>query len=352
MQFYIEADHGTSIHGWLASDNPSDVPTVRVLIPNRDPIDIEASEMRIDIREAGLHGTGLVGFVIHGDHIEDLIELKDFEIVDAHSGIQVYRRTIAVKHLRQKFFCLDVSLMPQNKMYKNINLNFAMNYNFIEKYAFDTMTCLINRSFSPSVVLTGRPYLARYISHLKNSNFFTSALIADPIEELAERLLFIRLLGNSNAAHLTSTFTTGVEALVPFANSLNLDDEKAMNLAFRRASDEVKAALTSPMVRAIGCQPGEEPEHRHLSQALDNLSILDAVGSKSRFQDYRALLSGLLERDILGESYSGVSQAVQDLALRLSNISSVNNLLELDLAFYSYVDDAIDAGLNSDLEQL
>ena len=350
MQFYVDADTGDTIGGWLAPDNPSLIPRIRILIPGRDDIEIETAMIRPDIKDAGLHSTGQVGFYIDATIVPGLMTQRDIEIIDAASGIQIYRRNDPERYVQAKVVYADVSLMPQNRVYKTLNSKFAMSYNFIEKHAFDTMACLINAGYIKSTVLTGRPYLSRYVGHFKNKDFFTAVLVGHPIEELAERLLFIQLLGKSNAAHLLPTFTTGVEALVDFAAGLDLEDDKALNLAFRSVNDGVRSALTNPMVRVMGCQPGEEPDRRHLGLALDNLSSVDAVGLRSRFGEFKAILAGLLGADILGDGGIEISPAVDALADRLSRIGAVNNLVEYDLVLHSYVEDAIDTADNPEGE--
>ncbi|MBY0611626.1 MAG: hypothetical protein K2P80_05535 [Beijerinckiaceae bacterium] len=348
MQFYIDIDEGSFIAGWLAPDNPGIIPKVKVVCPDREELIIEASVIRADIKDAGLHNTGQVGFQVDTSLVPDLANQPDIEILDAATDIQIYHRNDTDRHVQTKLVYFDASLMPQNKIYRTLNSRFAMNYNFVERHAFDTMACLINAGYMQSVILTGRPYLSRYIGHFKNKGFFTSVLVSHPIEELAERILFIQLLGKSNAAHLLPTFMTGFEALTDFAINLDIENEKALNTAFRSAKPEVKAALSNPMVRIMGCQPGEEPERRHLGLALDNLSTVDAVGMRERFSEFKGLLAGLLGADVLGEHMMAVSPAVTDLADRLAGIGAVSNLLEYDLVLHSYVEDAIENALTEE----
>ena len=349
MHFHIDIDAGDQISGWMAPDNPSHIPVIRVIVPGRETVESEASVMRPDIREAGLHMTGQVGFIVNDDLVPSLADQKEIEILDAATNIQIYRRNDPEHHIQNKMVYINASLMPQNKIYRLLNSRFAMNYNFVERHAFDTMACFINSVYIKSVVLTGRPYLSRYIGHFKNKGFFTSVLIGHPLDELAERLMFIQMIGNSQAAHLLPTFTIGFEPLVDFAMSLNFDDRKSMNSAFRTAKPEIRKALSNPLVRVLGCQPGEEPEGRHLGPALDNLSSVDAVGLREQFGEFKNLLNGLMGADVLGDSTVEVSPAVSSLADTLADIGTVNNLLEFDLVLHSYVEDAIHEALQEEI---
>ena len=345
MRFYVDSDAGSSIEGWLAPDNPGVTPLIRISVPGVDVIEISCSRIRHDIKDAGLHGSGQVGFFLDDSIVPDITNQSELEIVDAATGILIYRRNDISRHIQRKVVYVDSSIMPQNKVLRRLNSAFAMNYNFVEQYPFDTMACLINSIYMQSLVLTGRPYLARYAPHFKDSGFFTSVILNHPLEELAERILFIQLLGKSDAAHLLPTFTIGIEALVPFIQSLDLENDKALALAFKGVKDDARAALSNPMTRIMGCNAGEEAERRHLNLALDNLSAIDIVGLRSQFKTFRDILSVLLGGDIVGDGYIGISSTVEALASRLSRIGSVKNLLEFDLALYSYAEDAVQEGL-------
>ena len=344
MQFFVDADHGSWIDGWLAPDNPGVEPRVRIIVPGREDVVVEANVMRADVVEVGLHGSGRVGFIIDDTIVEDLAQQSDVKIVDFDSGVPIFRRNVPDLYLQKKLFYVDPSLMPQNSIYKSINANFCLQYNFVEKFAFDTMSCLINREHSASIVLTGRPYLSRYAAHFKNKGFFTAAVFGDPLEELAERLLFVQLLSKSSASHLLPNFVTGVEALVDFVADLNLNDDKALAAAFRSSSEKVRTAISNPITKVMGGNPNEDVERRHVGIALDNLSSIDVVGLKSRFDDFRTILAGRLGADVLSD-YAGVSAAVDDLTNRMARIPIVKNFLELDLALYSYAEEAVETGL-------
>ena len=122
---------------------------------------------------------------------------------------------------------------------------------------------------------------------------------------------------------------------------LPLEDPKGLLAKFRLATDAERDALVSPMTRTFGCNPGETPERRHVSAALENLASMDLVGVRSRFHDFSALLAGLLGHDLTGDYEPVIHPAVSALADRLSRISLVADLLEDDLALYSFAEELI-----------
>lgn len=350
MKFHIDQDQGTVIQGWVAPDNPGATALLCIIVPGRDPIEVAANMPRPDVCEVGLHGTGNVGFVIDASLVEDLEHQTQLEIVEPHSGVQIYRRNDPAMYVQRRVLYIDTSLMPQNKVHRALYSAFAIRHPFVERFALDTMTGLIDAVFVESCIMVGRPYLARHFAHLKHRQFFISVVLNDPYEELAERLLFIQLLSKSNAAHVTPTFTTGVEGLVDFARNLSLEDSRMLAQAFRSANENVKAQVANPMTRICACNPGESPEQRHVTTALDILSTVDVVGIRRRFSEFGTVFGGLLGRNILGAQSVYASDAVGELASKLAKIGAVQRLLELDAALYSYAEDAMETGLSAQLD--
>jgi hypothetical protein len=137
-----------------------------------------------------------------------------------------------------------------------------------------------------------------------------------------------------------------VPALVEFARELPFTDQKAMIARFRAAPREQREAMTSPMTRVFGCGIEEFPEHRHVSTALDNLATMDVVGVRSRFADFRTMLSNVLGADIIGQNELELFDKVKDVSESLSKIGIVSDLLENDLTLYSFASEAVNMGLD------
>jgi hypothetical protein len=106
--------------------------------------------------------------------------------------------------------------------------------------------------------------------------------------------------------------------LVDFARELQLSDEKGMDAKFRAMPREQRLATSNPMTRVFACGIDEQPEHRHVTTALDNLGGMDAVGMRSRFADFRVVLADVLGADIFGqddlEAFNKVNEAREILA--------------------------------------
>ncbi|MDR3461021.1 MAG: hypothetical protein P4L76_01750 [Beijerinckiaceae bacterium] len=344
MFFNIDADEGGSIRGWLALDNPSAIPVLIIVIPDREEIRLEANILRSDIRELGIHSTGQVGFNVTADLVPDLDQIDEITIVEAETRLPMFRRFQIDKHIEKKLFLFDCSVMPQRLLLSALLKHFTLSYVNAERFPLETMLVVINNSFSKSLLMVGRSNFNRYASLLNNAGYVRAALLRDPFEELAERLLFLRILSKPETSNLSAMYTTGIESLAAFARGLPLDDQKALTSAFRAVTVEQRQALMSPMTRVFGCDFDESPHRRHLPLALENLATMDVVGTRARFGAFKDLLTGVLGANVLGDSSPTNFAPIQTLAASLSRIGIVADLLEHDLELYSYVNDAVAAG--------
>ena len=346
MFFNIDSDTGDAISGWMAPDNPSVAPRIAILVPGRAEVVFEANVHREDVRELGLHASGQVGFVVDDAVVPGVANVDDIEIVEADTRIPIYRRFKPDRHLERKLFLFDSSVMPQRQIIQNIAERFSLNYTNSERYSLETMIVLLNNHFSKSLFFCGRSSFNRYASFLESGGYIRAALLREPLQDLAERLLFLSLLSRTEAEHLLPTYTTGLAPLIGFAKELKFNDQKALLSAFRQLNDEQRQALTSPMVRMFGCSIDEMPTHNNVSLALDHLSSLDVVGTRAHYPLFKALLEQFVGDEVLGAAQPTTFETVQTLAETLSRLGIVLDLLEHDIALYSYVEEAVARGMS------
>jgi len=350
MIFAIDSDHGSAVSGWLAPDNPTATPRLIVEWGAGESVVIDATVVRQDVQALGVHSTGLVGFYLDESIVPGLANLYDLALRDADTRALIYRRFQPDSHIERKFFLFDTAVMPQRNLHQALLRRFALPYFNAEKYSFETMLVLINNQSASSIVMSGRANFLRYSHYLENNGFKTAALLRDPYEELAERLLFFNLLSRSKAAHLLPQFGSGIELLSDFARTLQFDDPKALVAAFRDSTPDQRRAMANPMCRIYGCLPEEEPQRIHVSTALENLSRMDVVGIRPRWTDFQSMVAAMLEYDVFeGAQFvdvAGLGAAREALA----GTSLATDLLEHDLALYSWAEEAVSVGLDSDGE--
>lgn len=347
MFFNVDIDNGVSITGWVAPENPGKSASVAILISGRDEIVVEARHLRADVRELGVHSTGEVGFIVDTTLVPDLETVSDIEIVEAETRTLVYRRFQPTHHIEKKIFLFESSLMPNRQAEADLTRRFTMNYPHSQRYSLETMLVIINNGFNKSIRVSGRSNFNRYTTFLDGANFLKAALLHNPFEEFAERLLFLNLIERSRAFDKVAHLLTGVETLAEFARDLPFNDPKALLAAFRRSTDEQRLAIRSPMVRMFGCNVEELPQRRHVAIALDNLASMDVVGTRNRYDAFRSQFARAVGSDVILPQETAPSKSVVQLAETLSHIGLVNDLLQDDIEFFALADEAIADGLDA-----
>ena len=343
MFFSIDADERNVIIGWIAPDNPSAVPQVIFVSPDREELVVDATMLRPDVFEIGIHRNGHVGFRIDERVVPALATLDDVQLLDAATRTPIFRRALP-EHLERKVFIFDAAAMPQRRIEQHIVSQFALSYQACERLPLETMINLITNPSCKSILFHGRSSLSRYATFIDANDYFRAAILRDPFEELAERLLFMSLMGKSDGANILAMYCTGMSPLLEFARNLPLNDQRGLVTAFRGLTDEQRQSIANPMVRMLGCTVEDIPTYHHVSVALDNLADMDVVGTRARYPLFRAMLSKIINCDILGPDEPAHFQTVETLAKSLAKIGIVEDLLELDSALYAYADGAITAG--------
>jgi len=345
MQFHVDNDSGTSISGWIVLENPSAIPRLLISTPDGRSIQLEANVMRPDIKDAGLHRTGMAGFRVDDDIFPGLSETNEVEIREAQSGILVFRRHQITRHLARKLFRYDFQAMPQTQMESLLTKHFTASYQAVEQHPFDTLFGIINNQFSNSIYISGHPIFNRYQQLLRDCKFLIITLLRDPLEEFAERLLFVRYASSEQRPAYLMNYMTGLRPLLGLAEKIDFSNDDSLRAAFKTLKDDEFEAISNPFVRSLACNAEERPQRKHISSALDNLSSMDLVGLRSRYGDFKSILHEILNVDILGDHQLTEVTNVPVIAAKLARIGAVKEMIALDLEVYSYARDAIMSAL-------
>src|ERR1044071_8802162 len=207
MQFHIDADQGTSVSGWVVLENPDTIPKISVSSPShRREIEIEANVLRGDLKDSGLHSTGLAGFVLDEASLPGIDQLEDLELRDAASRLLIYRRFRANAHVGKKVFLYSLSAMAQTHVDEYLSQHFAQSYFAVERHSFDTLFSIFNNHFAKSIFISGRPRYFRYEQLWRDKEYAVGALLCDPYEDLAERLLFVRFASSGEGPAFTTQY--------------------------------------------------------------------------------------------------------------------------------------------------
>ena len=344
MQFFVDKDAGDLITGWVVLDQPGAIGKIRISAPDEAPVEVMAKFPRPALKNRGTHSTGTVGFRIDPRTFPGLAKARDLEIRSVETDVVIYRRR-QDHHITGKLCRFELQAMPQTQLDVLFMKHFALGYYAIERHNFDTLQCIVGNKASNSIYVAGRLMFPRYHRLLVDSGFRMVTLLRDPYEELAERLLFLRYAASADRPPYLADYLTGFDSLLKIAPQFDIANDNTLRKTFESMNETQRAALSNPFVRALACDMDELPEKRHIEIALYNLSTFDLVGLHSRFNEYRSMMSDLMQVDILeGHQLSGVSWAPM-IGAKLAQIEQVNDMLALDVELYTTVCDAIEGVL-------
>ncbi|WP_043617265.1 hypothetical protein [Ensifer sp. ZNC0028] len=351
MQFFIDIDNGSVISGWLIPDNPGETPELVIKVASREDIQLKANVLRTDLRDLGMHSTGLAGFHIDSFTVPELGRLEDVSVVEADSGITIYRRFNPEKHKDGKLLIADSSLLPQMKLMRALSHRFAMSYPLSERLSLETLSGILSLRFSNSIFVSGSLNWMRYGALALEQDFVSCALLRDPFDELAEKLLFLwHLAKNPGKSPLSShAALSSYSEVLPQIAAVDFSDDKSLLMAFRTMSPSIRKVFRSPMTRLYGSLPEEDIQRRNVSVALDNLAQFSIVGSREQFEQFAGMVNARLGNIIPPSQTLDELQAALELGKRLSTMGLVLDLLDEDVALYSFAKEAWKNAENADV---
>lgn len=341
MLFHMER-YGKTIEGWLSPDNPGAVPRVRILRPDATVAELETNVFRPDVRDRGLHPTGHNGFSINETVFPDLAGMiHEIEIRDVDTGVLLYRPVREQKHVPLKILRFEPQAMPYAQIESIWDSSFSLYYNAAERYPFETMFGILNNPATQSIAIAGRLNYGQYEHYFRDRDYRIVSLLRHPIEEMAERLLFIRYALTPHSPVSFDAHLTGLRSLGPVAEQITLERIESVDEALAQLSAEQKSALSNPMVKALACKPDEIPRKKHVQIALSKLAAMDLVGVRSRYDQFKRMLAELTGMDILSDSVQPEISWARKVTERLATLKSAQSLLSLDIQLYELVDKAV-----------
>lgn len=345
MLFHIDVDNGKVVFGWLIPDNPGDTPEFVAEVPGEKPVTFRANVVRPDIRDLGLHPTGQVGFAIDAQLVPGLDETTPLTVFEAENNLPIYRRPVFDQNIDKKLLFFDIGTMPQIKMLRKMMQRFTLGYPMVDRFPLETVVAIISNNYVPSLLAVGQPSWQRINGVVLERGFITMALLRNPYEELAERLLFLSYLGRRTTSPSTSSIFSRHMALMPIVEAMDSNDKKELLSAFRRLSTEQRRLLRSPMTSTFACTPDEEPQRRNVSIALDQLAQFDLVGIRDHFHAFRTLADELIGVPVFEDVELETLPRTEELAQQLADIGIVADILDEDVALYSFARAAVETAL-------
>ncbi len=334
MLFNLERDLGATILAYLVPDSLAAPAMLRVRGHGRDLATIEANETREALVAAGRHPTGRCGFRIDDAMIPGLAQMSDLELREAETDILIYRRHPPENAIPHRLFRLETHILPLWRLDDVLEPEFHMWYKGIDRYGRETSTQIFCLDWYPSLYVSGRLLLKSYEYYL-GKGFKTIAIVRDPYDELAERILILRHIGPHAETLLGLRDALTFEPVIACLEELESFAEPDLKRFFRHLPSVAIAVLANPLVRQLTSRaPDEMPGHASLAAALDALASFEILGLRSEAGTFLHAVSDLCGLDV--ETLPGIDEfpLVRELGRRLRTIASIESFLEKDLDLY------------------
>ena len=343
MLFNLQQDQGAQLSVYVVPDAGGTVPSVRLRSEGRELLVLRANQEIPALVQAGRHSTGLCGFSIDESLVPDLAGYTDLEVTEAETELLVYRRPIPDVIPDTNLFRLEAHLLPLWRIDEALKTKFQYWYKGIDRFGLETSTQVFCLNACTSSYVSGRLLYKNYEFYL-TKGIRTVAMLRDPFDELAERLILLKNIGARAEQILGArdalTFAPVIESLAEYETL----DEAFCKKYFRRASDEAITALANPIVRQLTAgTPDEMPNQSSVAAALDVLSSFELIGLRSASADFHQGLAELI----------GVAEAelpvvaeyprVIELGASLRGNGTAESILEKDLELHHLVETAFTA---------
>ena len=194
MLFNIEADTGYEIIGYVVPDNFEKTPVLEVKKEGQTLLTFACNQQRYALVTAGRHATGLCGFSITHEMIDDLSSHNSLEIFDVDTGLLIYRRRDPSTVLQRRLLRLETHLFPLWDLDDAVGSRFQIFHKGIERLGRETTTQAFHLDNIPSLYISGRIAIRPY-ENLITDRFASIFIMSDPYYELAERLYILKNVG-------------------------------------------------------------------------------------------------------------------------------------------------------------
>ncbi|MBB2908201.1 hypothetical protein FHR76_004616 [Rhizobium sp. RAS22] len=342
MLFNVEYDRGAVIEGYLIPDGFSDEATIIVTKDDGSWVAIPCDQPKPGVVQAGRHATGMVGFRIDEGKIADLAAQRRLSIKDNKTGLLIYRRRAAIDNLVQlKLLRLELSILPMAKFDAYCSQNFQYAISSVERFGHETTMQAFHLNAASSVYISGRLLLRNYEDFL-DKGFQAIVDMPDPYYEMACRLFILNRLNNGSVTFLGDRDRLNLSPAAAHFAGVNLEDERAVKRALKKAPDKVRRVLISPTTHQFVCTyPEQRITRREVAPAIGALARFAVVGHGDDSIHFQQAVGELLSVPPIDVPVASKYSILTDLALRLRQMPIAEMMLEEDLIFDHYVRKAV-----------
>ena len=342
MLFSVEYDHGSTIKAYLVPDTGGSAGVVRLRSKGDELLTLSATDERPELVAAGRHSTGMCGFTIDESIVPNLASYEDLEILEATSGLMIYRRR-APSFIDAKVFRLETHLLPLWRIDDSLKDRFQFWYKGVDRHGRETSTQVFCISNNNSTYISGRLLFSNVQFYL-SQGYRAIAMFRDPFDELAERMIVLKNVGLQATELLGArdamTYEPVIEALAEIENF----DRASCKRFFKRADAQVFSVLNNPLVRQLTSNNLDEiPTKSCISTALQVLAGFEVLGLRSDAAGYSQAVAETF--DLAPSSVPVMTEfaRVTELGHVLRDIKDAELILEHDLELYDHTSRAFGA---------
>ena len=334
MLFGIESDGGSHVVCYLVPDTGGTVATVQINSNGVELARMQANEARPAVVSAGRHATGLCGFLIDESVVPGIAGLADLEIVDAASGIMVYRRGNPEFMPDTRIFRLETHLLPLWRIDEALKNRFQLWFKSIDRQGRETSEQVFCINGGQSSFISGR-LLIKSVEFYLTKGFRSIVIFRDPYDELAERLIVLKSMTERTVELLGARDALTFEPVMKYLADIEHLDAASVKRLFRKAPEEVLGPLASPFVRQLtATTPSERASKASIAPALQVLSDFEIIGLRSQATDFSQALADMVGLSPERIPVMGEYGRVRELGDKLRGNHDVEGLLELDLEIF------------------
>jgi len=335
MIFNIYHDSGDRVCGTVIPDSYSGSCRICASVGGREVGVFPTDEFNQGVRDVGAHETGLVNFSITEEKLPGLSTFEDLELHEADSDLLLYRR-FRPGMISHKFLRLETQLLPLWRLDEAVKHRFQQYYREIEALGRGCTTQLFHLS-QDSIYASGRILIKNFMFCVDNGFKFI-AMVRDPYEELAERLLVMNKIEKGGVNPLGERELMNLREAIDYSGSLPIDNERAFTRALRRMPMDVAMSLANPVVRQFSTSTlDEQPSQGGVAAALDVLAQSSLVGLRVESEQFASSFGELVSEDLTNISLFPVFPKVIELAEIIRGSGYCDTILEKDLELYGYV---------------
>lgn len=340
MDFNITLDEDFIVEGYVIPDGFSSEASILVF-DEKEQVGRFTCDIYIEsVVSHGRHSTGLVGFRISRDQIPDIVSMHDLTIVDAATGLTIYRRFAPERHLKKKIFRVETQLLPQSNLDYSLRPHFQFFADRIEQYGHATAVQMFLLLNQPSVYLSGR-VLVQNLKQFFEDEFISVVSLRNPFYELAIRLLTVSQPQAKSKKWLSDRDNIIFEPAFDYFSGLDMRDEKSVRQKLNAAPKDVLALFQSPFIHQfVAKSPTDNIGRDGIVTALNVLSEFSLFHAKESSSELANDLADLLDLPRQSISMSTTAPVFDAIADMLSSITWLEQLLENDLIMYHFVQQA------------